>query len=418
MFDMKLQGSANKGAMAAIQNGFHSAQLLHRPQGCVPKAKANGEEFVSKLLDRRWALPNPDTKIHQVMFPPTKVGHRGGPFSYASLLNNTQPSFGDDMMLKDDQNPSFYIVRDDLLHPLVNGNKARKLDGLLPLIEDHSVSDVVTCGGCQSAHAAAVAVSCAERGLKSHLLLRGEQPEILTGNSGYVVWFNDILQASFTTQSSSTSDFIQMDANRSAEYHPRKVVIVNEGAGDAVAILGVIRLIHYLSQNHLLGKERALKLVVDAGTGTTAVGLALGALCLGLPWEVTAVMLADTIDGYKQQERRLVSDFKRCFSFHLTDHSLNEVDSGMVNWVQRFHPRKFGNVLEGEVEACQQIAQNTGILVDPVYTLAAWELAAQLSEEEAKGAVKVVMLHTGGTLGIFGLAQRYRSYFRTLKDGI
>lgn len=112
-------------------------------QGCVPKAKANGEEFVSKLLDRRWALPNPDTKIHQVMFPPTKVGHRGGPFSYASLLNNTQPSFGDDMMLKDDQNPSFYIVRDDLLHPLVNGNKARKLDGLLPLIEDHSVSDVV-----------------------------------------------------------------------------------------------------------------------------------------------------------------------------------------------------------------------------------------------------------------------------------
>ncbi|KAG6654888.1 hypothetical protein CIPAW_05G176800 [Carya illinoinensis] len=412
MFDMKLQGSASKGAMAAIQNGFHSAQLLHRPQGCVPKAKPNGEEFVSKLLDRRWALPNPDTKIHQ-----------------------------------DDQNPSFYIVRDDLLHPLVNGNKARKLDGLLPLIEDHSV----TCGGCQSAHAAAVAVSCAERGLKSHLLLRGEQPEILTGynlistlygnvtyvprslyadrdkmlkshadlvagNSGYVVRFNDILEAAFTTQSSSTSDFIQMDANRSAENHPRKVVIVNEGAGDAVAILGVIRLVHYLSQNHLLGKERALKLVVDAGTGTTAVGLALGALCLGLPWEVTAVMLADTMDGYKQQERRLVSDFKRCFSFHLTDHSLNEENSGMVNWVQRFHPRKFGNVFEGEVEACQQIAQNTGILVDPVYTLAAWELAAQLSEKEAKGTVKVVMLHTGGTLGIFGLAQRYRSYFCALKD--
>lgn len=124
-----------------------------------------------------------------------------------------------------------------------------------------------------SSFACLTAVSCAERGLKSHLLLRGEQPEILTGynlistlygnvtyvprslyanrdkmlkshadlvagNSGYVVWFNDILQASFTTQSSSTSDFIQMDANRSAEYHPRKVVIVNEGAGDAVAILG------------------------------------------------------------------------------------------------------------------------------------------------------------------------------------
>ena len=59
-----------------------------------------------------------------------------------------------------------------------------------------------------------------------------------------------------------------------------------------------------------------------------------------LPWEVTAIMLADTVDGYKQQERRLVSDFKRCFGFHLIDHSLNEVDHGIVKWVERCHPRK------------------------------------------------------------------------------
>jgi D-cysteine desulfhydrase len=79
---------------------------------------------------------------------------------------------------------------------------------------------------------------------------------------------------------------------------------------------------------------------------------------------------------------------------------------------------RFGNVLKGEVETCQQIAQQTGILVDPMYTLAAWEMAALLSEKEWKGTVNVVMLHTGGTLGMFGLAQRYRSYFHTLKDGL
>lgn len=59
-----------------------------------------------------------------------------------------------------------------------------------------------------------------------------------------------------------------------------------------------------------------------------------------LPWEVTAVMLADTVDGYKEQEKRLVSGFKRCFSSHLPDHSLNEVDGGIVNWVERCRPRK------------------------------------------------------------------------------
>lgn len=117
------------------------------------------------------------------------------------------------------------------------------------------------------------AVSCAERGHRSHLLLRGEQPEILTGynlistvygnvtyvprsryadrekmlnshanmvagNRGYVVGFNEIFETSFTTQISSASNFVQMDADRSAENCPKKVVIVNEGAGDAVAILG------------------------------------------------------------------------------------------------------------------------------------------------------------------------------------
>lgn len=48
-----------------------------------------------------------------------------------------------------------------------------------------------------------------------------------------------------------------------------------------VLFVGLIRLVQYLSQNHILGKERPLKLVVDAGTGTTAVGLGLGAKCLG-----------------------------------------------------------------------------------------------------------------------------------------
>ncbi len=105
--------------------------------------KPGSEEFVSKLLDRRWALPSPDAKIHQVMLSQARVPHRGGPFGNISLLNNTHPSFGDEMIVKDGQDASFYIVRDDLLHPLVNGNKARKLDGLLPLIEDHSVTDMV-----------------------------------------------------------------------------------------------------------------------------------------------------------------------------------------------------------------------------------------------------------------------------------
>lgn len=107
----------------------------------------------------------------------------------------------------------------------------------------------------------------------SHLLLRGEQPEILTGynlmstiygnvtyvprtiyagredmlksyaksvagNNGSVLWFSDIIQASSTTELSTSPNFMQMDVIRSEGNNLRKVLIVNEGAGDSVALLG------------------------------------------------------------------------------------------------------------------------------------------------------------------------------------
>lgn len=61
-------------------------------------------------------------------------------------------------------------------------------------------------------------------------------------------------------------------------------------------------------------------------------------LCLSLPWEVTAVMLADTIDGYRQHEKRLISEVKSLFGF--TNTNLNGLDDGVVNWVERFQPRR------------------------------------------------------------------------------
>ena len=107
------------------------------------------------------------------------------------------------------------------------------------------------------------------------MLLRGERPEILTGynlistlygnvkyvprslyakreemltrhadlvagNSGSVVWFNDLLETSFTTQTSGKPNLVQIDAHMNADSHPRKVAIINEGAADAVGLLGKI----------------------------------------------------------------------------------------------------------------------------------------------------------------------------------
>lgn len=67
--------------------------------------------------------------------------------------------------------------------------------------------------------------------LKSHA-------NLVAGNNGDVVWCNEIFEASLTAQKPRAPYLGQMDAHRGIENCPKKVLIVNEGAGEAVALLG------------------------------------------------------------------------------------------------------------------------------------------------------------------------------------
>lgn len=58
-----------------------------------------------------------------------------------------------------------------------------------------------------------------------------------------------------------------------------------------------------------------------------------------------------------------------------------------------------------------QVAQQHGILLDPIYSLAAWEAACKLAGRTSPGISRVAMLHTGGSLGLQGLAQRHPGWF-------
>ena len=44
--------------------------------------------------------------------------------------------------------PGFWLVRDDLLHPVAGGNKLRKLDALLPQLQAAGATDIVRSLDC------------------------------------------------------------------------------------------------------------------------------------------------------------------------------------------------------------------------------------------------------------------------------
>jgi hypothetical protein len=51
-------------------------------------------------------------------------------------------------------------------------------------------------------------------------------------------------------------------------------------------------------------------------------------------------MLADKIDGYRKQEKRLISEFNKHFNVEFIDHDVNKEDARIVHWVERDRPRK------------------------------------------------------------------------------
>ena len=134
-----------------------------------------------------------------------------------------------------------------------------------------------------------------------------------------------------------------------------------------------------------------------------AAGMALGVALCGLQWRITGVMLAGDRKYYEDQAADLVKDFQGKFGGCMTAADLP------LNWVERPLPRRFGNVLAGEIAACRRIARQHGILLDPIYSLAAWEVAEQLAC--AEGSRHIAMLHAGGSLALHGLAQRFPDQF-------
>jgi len=77
--------------------------------------------------------------------------------------------------LFDEQGLKVFIKRDDLIHPIISGNKWRKLKYLLREAQAQNKTHLVTFGGAYSNHLLATSAAAARFGFKSTGFVRGEQ---------------------------------------------------------------------------------------------------------------------------------------------------------------------------------------------------------------------------------------------------
>ncbi|MGZ5009887.1 MAG: 1-aminocyclopropane-1-carboxylate deaminase/D-cysteine desulfhydrase, partial [Methylobacter sp.] len=156
-----------------------------------------------------------------------------------------------------------WMKRDDLLHPVISGNKWRKLKYII----DHALSSgadtLISMGGAYSNHLHALAYVGKVLGLKTIGLVRGEQPETLTPT------LQDMAKWGMELKFVSRSEYRQLRQYKN--WHdlpglkPRQYWLP-EGGAQRLALKGVAELVTEI-------EIPCETFCIPCGTGTTLAGI-------------------------------------------------------------------------------------------------------------------------------------------------
>ncbi|MFA6050975.1 MAG: pyridoxal-phosphate dependent enzyme [Methylobacter sp.] len=168
----------------------------------------------------------------------------------------------DDALLEQYQ-IELWMKRDDLLHPVISGNKWRKLKYSL----DHALSlgadTVISMGGAYSNHLHALAYAGKVLGLKTIGLVRGGQPETLTPT------LQDMQNWGMELKFVSRADYRILRRHKGWHELPGLKpgqYWLPEGGAQALALKGVAELVNEIEIPYDV-------LCVPCGTGTTLAGI-------------------------------------------------------------------------------------------------------------------------------------------------
>lgn len=271
-------------------------------------------------------------------------------------------------------NIQLMLKRDDLLHPLVSGNKWRKLIYNLLAAHEQGFTTLLTFGGAYSNHLYATAAAGQEFGFCTIGIVRGEE---LAGKP-----LNETL--AFCKDCGMYLHFIsRTDYRRKNEpaflaellHRFGPCYVLPEGGTNKLAIRGTAEIIPEISSQ--LGYDPEY-VCCPVGTGGTLAGL------------VQSASAATTVLGFE------VLILASSTSLALGDFNLLAPDNRIAN----YHFGGYAKTTPELLDFIRTFERNTGVRLDQVYTgkmlYGIYDLAKNGFFRE--GAV-VVAVHTGGLQG-------------------
>ncbi len=287
-----------------------------------------------------------------------------------------------------------WVKRDDLTGAALTGNKVRKLEYLCgeALSPAVGADTLITCGAVTSNHCRATAVAAARLGLRSVLILRGDDPEVPDGN----LLLDRLVGAEtlfITAEQWPAREERMAEVAKRLRSDGRRPYVIPEGGSNALGAWGYRAAVEELDHQAELAGIDVGQIWHAVGSGGTTAGLALG--YAGRDVEVCGVAVCDDAAYFDPVIEGLVAP------------------SGLdAHWriIEGYQGTGYAEATAEELAFYAEVATREGLILDPVYTGKAFRA---LCLEAAAGRVPrdraMVFLHTGGIYGLFSFADALAS---------
>ena len=270
-----------------------------------------------------------------------------------------------------------FIKREDLLHPIISGNKYRKLKYNLVAAKDQGFKKLLTFGGAFSNHIAAVAGAGKEFGFETIGIIRGEEiKDKIQDNPSLQFAQENGMQFHFvdrtTYKNKTDATFVEELQQLYGDFY-----LIPEGGTNALAIKGCEEILTETDKAYFTHVCCAM------GTAGTISGI------------INSSDASQKILGFSS----LKGDF------------LSEQISNFVtkeNWEvnTNYHFGGYGKVNDELIAFLNAFHKETNIPLDPIYTgkmvFGVYDL---IEKNYFPENAKILLIHTGGLQGIKGMNQ-------------
>jgi len=271
-----------------------------------------------------------------------------------------------------------FVKRDDLVHPMISGNKWRKLKHNIAAAKQQGKKQLITFGGAFSNHLIATAAAGKLLGFKTIGIVRGEEPKKWSET------LNDCKAEGMQLKFISRSDYSLKNQTKFLEQLEREYgesFIIPEGGANDLGSKGCKEIIQEI--------EVPFDFVCcSAGTGTTAAGI----LSM-LSHQNLLAFSALKGGGFLNQEILSYAD--------------NQQKSDQLQVLENYHFGGYAKVTEELIDFVNEFYRSYHLKLDLVYTAKLFFGVFDLIQRNCfpKGSL-IVLIHSGGLQGNRGIESR------------